>query len=226
MTDGATSDPAVAAVAEAVQLSCRFTTVRDEQTGVHLERIGDFARVIVDGLVDDDVIDLRTAELIHLLAPLHDIGKVGIPDAILLKPGPLGEAEWEVMKGHTVVGRQMVDQIVATIGLDDDGLVATMTNIVELHHETMDGRGYPHGLSEDDVPIEARVVAVADVFDALTTERTYKPAWTIPETMAELERLVETNRLDGRCVAVMQRSVDRLAEMGRTAPGPVAGDAD
>jgi len=217
MTDGATSSADVAAVAEAVQLSCRFTTVRDELTGVHLERIGEFTRVVVDGLVDDEVIDLRTADLIHLLAPLHDIGKVGIPDAILLKPGPLGEAEWEVMKGHTVVGRRMVDQIVATIGLGDPELVTTMNNVVELHHETMDGRGYPHGLAEDEVPIEARVVAVADVFDALTTERAYKPAWTIPETMAELERLVENNRLDGRCVAVMQRSVDRLAEVGRSA---------
>ncbi len=217
MTDGATSSADVAAIAEAVQLSCRFTTVRDEQTGVHLERIGEVTRVIVDGLVDDEVIDLRTADLIHLLAPLHDIGKVGIPDAILLKPGPLGEAEWEVMKGHTVVGRRMVDQIVATIGLGDPELVTTMNNVVELHHETMDGRGYPHGLAEDEVPIEARVVAVADVFDALTTERAYKPAWTIPETMAELERLAENNRLDGRCVAVMQRSVDRLAEVGRSA---------
>ena len=110
---------------------------------------------------------------------MHDIGKIGIPDHILRKPGKFDDAEWEIMKSHVDIG-------VRIIGEHDSGLLAVARRIVSGHHEKWDGSGYPHGLRETAIPIEARIVAIADVFDALTSERPYKKAWSVEDACALL----------------------------------------
>ena len=139
---------------------------RDEETGYHLIRMARYSRLIADtiGLDRDD------AESIELAAPLHDIGKIGIPDQILLKPGKLDEAEWQVMRRHPLIGHDILKGSASKY--------MRMGALIALgHHEKYDGTGYPNGLVADHIPLSARIVAVADVYDALTSLRPYKPAW-------------------------------------------------
>jgi two-component system response regulator RpfG len=139
---------------------------RDEETGYHLIRMARYSRLIADaiGLDRDD------AESIELAAPLHDIGKIGIPDQILLKPGKLDEAEWQVMRRHPLIGHDILKGSASKY--------MRMGALIALgHHEKYDGSGYPNGLVADHIPLSARIVAVADVYDALTSLRPYKPAW-------------------------------------------------
>jgi putative two-component system response regulator len=126
-------------------------------------------------------LDATTVELIRRSAPLHDIGKVGIPDHILLKAGPLTSEEFETMKTHTVIGSRMLSK-----GRSE--LVRFSQRIARSHHEWWDGSGYPDRVSGQSIPLEARIVAVADFLDALTHERPYRPAWGIDETLAEIRR--------------------------------------
>src|SRR5207249_10760665 len=125
------------------------------------------------GLLDHRV------ELIERAAPLHDVGKIGIPDSILLKPDRLTKAEFDVMKTHTIIGARILSG-----GRSE--LIKTAQLIAVTHHERWDGTGYPRGLKEDAIPIEGRIVALADVFDALTHVRPYKKAWPFEEAVAEI----------------------------------------
>ncbi|MOA17758.1 Cyclic di-GMP phosphodiesterase response regulator RpfG [compost metagenome] len=119
-------------------------------------------------------------DLLHA-APMHDVGKIGIPDAILRKPGRLDEIEWGVMREHSRIGSEIIGQHGA-------GLLQMAHNIALYHHEKWDGSGYPYGLSGTEIPLEARIVAIADVFDALTSERPYKKAWSMEEAVALIRR--------------------------------------
>jgi two-component system response regulator RpfG len=139
---------------------------RDEETGYHLIRMSRYSRLIASaiGLERDE------AETIELAAPLHDIGKIGIPDQILLKPSKLDEAEWQVMRRHPVIGHEILKGSASKY--------VRMGALIALgHHEKYDGSGYPNGLVGDHIPLCARIVAVADVYDALTSIRPYKAAW-------------------------------------------------
>jgi two-component system response regulator RpfG len=139
---------------------------RDEETGFHLIRMARYSRLIAGalGLSADE------AETIELAAPLHDIGKIGIPDQILLKPQRLDTAEWEVMRRHPVIGHDILKGSASKY--------VRMGALIALgHHEKYDGSGYPNGLEGDHIPLSARIVAVADVYDALTSVRPYKEAW-------------------------------------------------
>jgi putative two-component system response regulator len=122
------------------------------------------------------------AELILHASPMHDIGKLGIPDGILLKPGRLDPYEWEVMKTHTDMGGEILDG-------HHSKLLQMAARIARAHHERWDGGGYPRGLREKEIPLEARIVAVADVFDALTSRRPYKKAWTVEDSVEEIRSL-------------------------------------
>jgi HD-GYP domain-containing protein (c-di-GMP phosphodiesterase class II) len=163
-------------------------------------------------------------EAVFLYAPLHDVGKIGIPDHVLLKPGPLDDAEWAIMKSHTVMGREMVDKInhdlgIATLNRDD-----VMRNIVELHHEALDGSGYPYGLEGDQIPLEARIVSVADIFDALTSRRPYKPGWPMDDAAAELLRKVDAGQLDGQVVSALLDQPEEIEQVLQRHPDePSAG---
>jgi len=139
---------------------------RDEETGYHLIRMSRYSRLISNALA----LERDEAETIELAAPLHDIGKIGIPDQILLKPSRLEDAEWQVMRRHPVIGHEILKGSASKY--------VRMGALVALgHHEKYDGSGYPNGLVGDHVPLCARIVAVADVYDALTSVRPYKPAW-------------------------------------------------
>ena len=150
---------------------------RDDDTGNHTKRVAQVSAMISEVIG----LDATTVELIRRSAPLHDIGKVGIPDHILLKAGPLTSEEFETMKTHTVIGSRMLSK-----GRSE--LVRFSQRIARSHHEWWDGSGYPDRVSGQSIPLEARIVAVADFLDALTHERPYRPAWGIDETLAEIRR--------------------------------------
>jgi putative two-component system response regulator len=151
---------------------------RDDTTHEHAERVGRSAAVFARDLG----LPVAEVEAIRRAAPLHDIGKIGIPDAILLKPGTLTTAEFEVMKTHSTIGRQ----ILAGSGSD---VLQLAEEIALTHHERWDGSGYPHGFSGAMTPLVGRLVALADVFDALTHDRPYKQAWPIDAAAGEIVRL-------------------------------------
>jgi putative two-component system response regulator len=157
----------------------KLAEYRDEGTGTHLERIREYARLLADELgrlpAYRRVIDQRYVEDIYQSAILHDIGKVGIPDAVLLKPGQLTGEEFEIIKRHTVLGGQAITSIQSQI--EGRTFLNLGREIAFNHHEKWDGSGYPAGLKEDAIPLAARIVAVADVYDALTSKRFYKEAF-------------------------------------------------
>ncbi len=194
---------AVRSVVGTIEIARDFTEMRDVETGAHLERVARFARLVATAIAPARGHSDEWVERVFLYAPLHDIGKIGIPDAILHKPGRLDPEEWEVMKTHTTLGARMVGNITRSLRVTTEAEERMMANIVELHHETLDGSGYPHGLRGDEVPDEARVVAVADIYDALTGSRPYKPAWTAEAAAEKLRELAAAGRLDPECVEVL-----------------------
>ena len=149
-----------------VKLKPKAGEFRDEETGYHLIRMARYSRLIAGGIG----LDRDEAETIELAAPLHDIGKIGIPDQILLKPAKLDEAEWQIMRRHPLIGHEILKGSASKY--------VRMGALIALgHHEKFDGTGYPNGLVGDHIPLCARIVAVADVYDALTSPRPYKQAW-------------------------------------------------
>ncbi|MFO1009594.1 MAG: HD domain-containing protein [Planctomycetota bacterium] len=158
---------------------------RDQGTGRHLERVAAYCRLIAEGLRADGVhvetLDDAWIEDLVRASPLHDIGKVGVPDSILLKPGRLSAEEWEVMKGHAEIGARTLERVLGDGG--EHRLLRLGREVCLCHHERWDGSGYPRGLSGDAIPLSARILALADVYDALTTSRPYKRAWSHSEAI-------------------------------------------
>lgn len=186
----------------AVTTAAHLTHQRDPETGGHLDRMSRYARLIAKILATQHQLDDEYIERIFMFSPLHDIGKIGIPDDVLLKPGSLDQAETIVMHSHAAKGREIVDDLLENFGLEAIQNIGILRNIAGCHHEQMDGSGYPAGLKGDAIPLEARIVAVADVFDALTSRRPYKEAWSNDEAFAMLERLAG-EKLDAECVQAM-----------------------
>jgi putative two-component system response regulator len=153
---------------------------RDDDTGCHVERMRDYARILAEELAQDKAfsgtIDGRYINLLYLTTPLHDIGKVGIPDEILRKPGKLTAEEFSVMKTHTTIGASTLEAV--TAAHKNAAYLVMAREIALTHHERWDGTGYPHGLSGRAIPLAGRITAVADVYDALTSKRSYKEAFT------------------------------------------------
>lgn len=153
---------------------------RDSETGEHLERVQNYSRVLARHLMDSgqypQEIDPGFINLIYETSPLHDIGKVAIPDCVLLKPGRLSDEEFDIMKTHTVLGAQTLEA--AARRYPKARYLRMAREIAESHHEKWNGTGYPKGLKGGDIPLSGRIVAVADVYDALVSRRVYKGAFT------------------------------------------------
>ena len=180
---------------------------RDDDTGAHILRTQHFVRRLAEELRSDPAVrrrtDDRAIDLMFKSAPLHDIGKVGVPDHILLKPGKLTAEEFEVMKTHVELGRKSLASAIAETGASTDFLQYAI-EIIRAHHEKWDGSGYPKGLSGEEIPLSARIMAVADVYDALTTRRIYKPAFA-HEVAAQIILEGRGRRFDPRIVDAFSR---------------------
>ncbi len=156
----------------------RAAEFRDNDTGMHVVRMSRFSQKLAEkfGLNHE-----QCEQILHA-SPMHDVGKIGIPDRVLLKPGKLNAEEWEIMKTHSAIGAQILSR-------GKHKLTKLAKTIALCHHEKWDGSGYPNGLSGSKIPLEARIVSIADCFDALTSERPYKQAWSIEDAMKEMDRV-------------------------------------
>lgn len=193
----------------AVKTTGNLSHLRDPETGSHLDRMSRYSRIIANALADQYDLNDSYIEHVFMFAPLHDIGKIGIPDKILLKPGPLDEEEQAIMKTHSQKGREMIDNILENFGLLNFEHIDVLRNIAEFHHEAINGTGYPRGIQGKDIPLEARIIAVADVFDALTSERPYKKAWSNEEALSMLKELAGET-LDKDCVFALVNNMDNI----------------
>jgi len=186
---------------ETLSRLARAIEMRDVGTSAYLERMARVAGLIADGLGLSD----EHARLIEMAAPLHDIGKIAVPDNILLKPGKLDEDELEIMRQHPRNGADLLSD-------SHNPFIRTGATVALYHHERYDGSGYPHGLKGNEIPLEARIVAVADVFDALISPRPYKHAWSMEEALgylyAQRGRLFCPDSVD-----VLMRERERLQEI-------------
>jgi HD-GYP domain-containing protein (c-di-GMP phosphodiesterase class II) len=186
---------------------------RDFETGSHLDRMSNYARLIASEVAEKYSLDDELVEYIFLFSPLHDIGKIGIPDSILLKPGKLTEEEFEAMKAHTLKGGEIIDTMLANLGLNDLPHAGILRNIALHHHEAINGSGY-HGLTEEEIPVEAKIVAVADVFDALTSRRPYKEPWS-NERAFEMLQSMAGSKFDSDCVAALIKRREEVEAIQR-----------
>jgi response regulator RpfG family c-di-GMP phosphodiesterase len=184
-----------------IQQLCRFSEIRDEETGTHMHRMAAIAQLIAREMGAD----AEFSEQILLAAPMHDIGKVGIPDKILLKPGKLDIQEWMVMKTHASIGYDFLRG-------SELPLLKMGADIAHTHHEKFNGDGYPQRLKGEAIPVSGRIVAVADVFDALVNVRPYKAAWDFGDAFNLLRR-ERGQHFDPVCVDAMLRRIDGVMEI-------------
>jgi len=198
----------IQALLGSVRVARDFTNLRDEETGAHLDRMSRVCRLIARGLAKSHDLTDEYIEQLFLFAPLHDIGKVGIPDAVLRKPGGFTPAERQIMESHVTLGVQMVERLVEDFNLRTVAGIGILRNLVAGHHEFLDGSGYPHGLAGDVIPLEARIVTVADIFDALTSRRIYKGAWRVDDALETLQKMATEGKLDADCVAALRAGKD------------------
>ncbi len=166
-----------AAALDSLRRLAKAAEYRDDNTPEHTQRVGDLAARLARELGRDD----RTVWLVRHAAPLHDVGKIAVPDSVLLKPGRLTEEEFEVVKTHAVLGARVL------AGGDSDLLICA-EQVARSHHERWDGTGYPDGLAGEAIPLEGRLVHVADVFDVLLHERPYKESWTVEAAAEEIRQ--------------------------------------
>jgi putative two-component system response regulator len=180
-------------IIERLALAAEF---RDDNTGQHTKRVGQTAALIARQLGWSDA----QVNLIRRSAPLHDVGKIGIPDTVLLKLGKLTSEEFDLVKMHTVIGARILSGSRFPV-------LQMAEQIALTHHERWDGDGYTPGVRQEAIPLPGRIVAVADVFDALTQQRPYKPAWTLSEAFAEIDRQ-RGHQFDGRVADAFFRAME------------------
>jgi len=184
-----------------VKTAANITLHRDFETGAHLDRMSNYARLIAREVAKKYELNDELVEHIFLFSPLHDIGKIGISDSILLKPGKLTEAEFDTMKTHASKGGEIIDMMLKNLGLDEFPHAEILRNIALYHHESLNGSGY-NGMQDAEIPVEAKIVAVADVFDALTSIRPYKEAWSNDKAFEFLQSMAGS-KFDRDCVSAL-----------------------
>ncbi|QJR82365.1 two-component system response regulator [Alteromonas pelagimontana] len=186
---------------QVVQRLGRAAEYKDNETGMHVLRMSHYSRILAQAYG----FSAEQAETLLHAAPMHDIGKIGIPDHIMLKPGKLTDEEFAIMKTHPQIGAEI-------LGEADSELLKVAKSVALTHHEKWDGSGYPLGLAGEDIPIEGRIVAIADVFDALTSTRPYKAAWSVTETMDFIQEQ-SGKHFDPRLVALMVENLPAILEI-------------
>jgi len=186
-----------------IQRLGRAAEYKDNETGLHVIRMSHYSRILAEAAGSNET----NAQMLMLAAPMHDIGKIGIPDSILRKPGKLTVEEFEIMKTHCDIGAKIIGQ--------DDSDLLRMARIVALsHHERWDGKGYPRGLEKEKIPRVGRIVAIADVFDALTSERPYKAAWPLERAVQHLKDGAGTH-FDPELVPLFLDNLPQVLEVKR-----------
>jgi putative two-component system response regulator len=197
---------------EIIHRLSRAAELHDQGTGMHLLRISQYSGCVARsaGLPDNE------AELILSASPMHDVGKIGIPDSLLLKPGQLNEEEWIVMQTHTTIGHDLLSG-------HDSTIMKMASSIALTHHERWDGTGYPRSLAGEEIPIEGRIVALCDVFDALISKRPYKEQWPLETAVDEIQGLsgsaFDPSLVEAFDIALPDiRRIIRKTEVGVTTP--------
>jgi putative two-component system response regulator len=181
----------------------RAAEYRDKGTGLHILRISHFSACLARAAR----LPREEQEVILSSSPMHDIGKIGIPDSILLKPGKLDAEEWTIMKTHTTIGAELL--------AGHDSLLMKIASVIALtHHERWDGQGYPRGMKGEEIPLEGRIVALSDVFDALISDRPYKKSWPMEDALAEIDSL-RAKAFDPGLVDAMHEALPEIREILR-----------
>jgi putative two-component system response regulator len=195
---------------EVIRRLGRAAEYRDNETGLHIIRMSKYSEILgrVAGM------DEMQCEALLNASPMHDIGKIGIPDTILLKPGKFEPHEWEIMKTHTTIGAEILSG-------HHSELMEMAQVIAMTHHEKWDGSGYPHGLKGEDIPLVGRIVALADVFDALTSERPYKKAWSVLDALAYIEEN-RSKHFDPELVEVFHASLPEVMAIKEQHAEPIS----
>jgi len=188
----------------------RAAEYRDNETGMHIIRMS----VSASRLARAAGWSAEKCELLLNASPMHDIGKIGIPDRVLLKPGPLDDAEWEIMRRHPIIGAEL-------LGGGGSELMEMAAEIALAHHERWDGSGYPRGLAGEAIPLSARICAVCDVFDALLSRRPYKEPWPVDRALAEIDARAGTH-LDPNLVVLFKGIIDEILAIQKEYPDPRA----
>ena len=188
---------------------------RDPETGAHLYRVRSYCQLLSELLSDhpkykEEITD-SFIENIYLVAPLHDIGKVAIPDGVLMKPGPLTDSEYAIMGQHTVLGAKALDDVLEYCDFE---LFHMARRVILCHHEQYDGEGYPYGVQGEKIPLEARIMAVADNYDALLSKRVYKPAFSCDKACEMMQQQGGT-RFDPVMIEVMMSNIGKFEEIHR-----------
>jgi HD-GYP domain-containing protein (c-di-GMP phosphodiesterase class II)/PAS domain-containing protein len=204
----------------AIRTLARLAEYRDPETGFHLQRICEYTRLLASQVHERAPFSFRItreyANDVSVSSMLHDIGKVSIPDSILLKPGALGPDEWELMKKHTIFGWEVLHK--ADQDLGEQSFLTLAATIALSHHEKFDGSGYPHGRAGEQIPLSARISTMADVYDALTTRRPYKEAWSHERAVEEILRQ-SSSHFDPVLVEIFRDVNENFAEVRRQFPG-------
>ena len=184
---------------------------RDSDTGAHIQKTAAYVKIIVEGLQKkgyySEKIDAKFISDVVRSAPLHDIGKINIPDAVLNKPGKLTDEEFEIIKTHTTTGKKIMEDAISTVR--GENYLKEARNMAAYHHERWDGKGYPDGLHGEVIPLSARIMAVADVFDALTSPRVYKPAFPVDKALSIITEGSGT-QFDPKCVEVFMENLPEV----------------
>ena len=183
---------------QVIQRLGRAAEYKDNETGMHVMRMSHYSQILA---LASGFSEMQAENLLHA-APMHDIGKIGIPDSIMLKPGKLSDAEFDEMRKHPQIGAEI-------LGEPDSDLIRLAISVSLTHHEKWDGSGYPQGLKGEDIPIEGRIVALADVFDALTSVRPYKDAWSVDDTMAYI-KTQSGKHFDPRLVELFEQNLTQI----------------
>jgi len=186
---------------------------RSLESGAHIQRVSELTKIIAKAVINSNVfqgqIDRSHLNSVAKASKLHDIGKIGIPDRILLKPGPLNDEEFEVMKGHSFIGSKIIEQISKNIFIDEANYLTYCGQICLSHHERWDGRGYPNKLKGEEIPLSARLLSVIDVYDALVNKRCYKPSLSHEETIAIILQGKGT-QFDPRIVEIFVENAEKI----------------